>query len=57
MSRASSLASVEIDVGEESEELPRPEPDTQFRILVAGDFTGGKDIFISSHAHSAVMPR
>jgi type VI secretion system protein ImpC len=32
---------VEIDVGEESQELPRPEPDTQFRILVAGDFTGG----------------
>jgi type VI secretion system protein ImpC len=32
---------VEIDVGEESEELPRPEPDTPFRILVAGDFTGG----------------
>jgi len=41
MSRASSLASVEIDVGEETEELPRPEPDAPFRILVAGDFTGG----------------
>jgi type VI secretion system protein ImpC len=32
---------VVIDVGEESEELPRPEPDTPFRILVVGDFTGG----------------
>jgi type VI secretion system protein ImpC len=32
---------VEIDVGEEAEELPRPEPDTPFRILVVGDFTGG----------------
>jgi len=32
---------VEIDVGEQSEELPRPEPDTPFRILVVGDFTGG----------------
>jgi type VI secretion system protein ImpC len=32
---------VEIDVGEEEEELPRPEPDTPFRILVVGDFTGG----------------
>ena len=41
MSRASSLASVEIDVGEEADELPRPEPDTPFRILVVGDFTGG----------------
>jgi len=41
MSRASSLASVVIDVGEEADELPRPEPDTPFRILVAGDFTGG----------------
>ena len=41
MSRASSLASVEIDVGEEEEELPRPVPDTPFRILVTGDFTGG----------------
>jgi len=36
-----SLASVEIDVGEEAEEIPRPEPDTPFRILVAGDFSGG----------------
>jgi len=41
MSRASSLASVVIDVGEESDELLRPEPDTPFRILVAGDFSGG----------------
>jgi type VI secretion system protein ImpC len=32
---------VEIDVGEEADELPRPEPDTPFRILVVGDFTGG----------------
>ena len=41
MVRASSLACVEIDVGEEEDELPRPEPDTPFRILVVGDFTGG----------------
>jgi type VI secretion system protein ImpC len=37
----SSFASVEIDVGEETQKLPRPEPDTPFRILVAGDFSGG----------------
>ncbi len=36
-----SFASVEIDVGEEAQEIPRPEPDTPFRILVAGDFSGG----------------
>ena len=36
-----SFASVEIDVGEETQEIPRPEPDTPFRILVAGNFSGG----------------
>jgi type VI secretion system protein ImpC len=41
MTRSSSLASVHIDVGEEPRELPRQEPDTPFRILVAGNFSGG----------------
>ncbi len=41
MPRTSSLASVHIDVAEESQPLPRPEPDTPFRILVAGNFSGG----------------
>ncbi|HWB84987.1 MAG TPA: type VI secretion system contractile sheath large subunit [Bryobacteraceae bacterium] len=40
MPRTNSLASVEIDVGEEREELPRPDPETPFHILLAGDFTG-----------------
>ncbi|MBZ5727290.1 MAG: type VI secretion system contractile sheath large subunit [Acidobacteriia bacterium] len=42
MPRANTLASsVEIDVGEEPRELARPEPETPFRILVAGNFSGG----------------
>jgi type VI secretion system protein ImpC len=41
MPRSSSLASVLIDVGEQSEELPHPEPDSPFHILIAGDFSGG----------------
>ncbi len=41
MPRAHPLASVEIDVGEEPQELARPEPETPFRILVAGNFSGG----------------
>jgi len=41
MPRSSSLASVLLDVGEQSEELPRPEPDSPFYILIAGDFSGG----------------
>jgi type VI secretion system protein ImpC len=41
MPRTSSLASVQIDVAEEPEPLPPPEPDTPFRILVAGNFSGG----------------
>ena len=40
MSR-SSLASVQIDVSEEPREIPQQDPDTPFRILVAGDFSGG----------------
>jgi type VI secretion system protein ImpC len=35
------LASVQIDVKEESQELPRPDSDEPFRILVAGNFSGG----------------
>ncbi len=41
MPRTSSLASVEIDVAEDPQPLPRPEPDAPFRILVAGNFSGG----------------
>jgi len=62
MSRASSLASVVLDVGEETDELPRPEPDTPFRILVAGDFTGGsgrvrRAIEVDRDNFDAVMAR
>ncbi len=41
MPRNSSLASVQIDVAEDPEPLPRPEADTPFRILIAGNFSGG----------------
>ncbi len=41
MPRTSSLASVEIDVAEDPRPLPRPVPDSPFRILVAGNFSGG----------------
>jgi len=37
----SSLASVQFDVSEEPLEMARPDPDTPFRILVAGNFSGG----------------
>ena len=40
MPRPSSLASVVIDVSAEPKELSRPEPDTPFRILLLGDFSG-----------------
>jgi type VI secretion system protein ImpC len=42
MPRTSSLASVHIDVSEEAEPLPRPQPDSPFRILVAGPFGGAQ---------------
>lgn len=41
MTRSSSLASVVLDVAEEPLEIATPEPETPFRILVAGDFSGG----------------
>ena len=41
MPRSSTLASVHIDVGEEPRELLRQEPEVPFRILVAGNFSGG----------------
>ncbi len=41
MPRTSSLASVQIDVGEQPEKLQPIDDDTPFRILVAGDFSGG----------------
>jgi type VI secretion system protein ImpC len=36
-----SLASVEIDVGEQTKKIARPEADVPFRILLAGNFSGG----------------
>ena len=41
MPRSSTLASVEIDVAEEPRAIAEAEPETPFRILVAGDFSGG----------------
>jgi len=41
MPRSSTLASVVIDVAEEPREIAQPEPETPFRILVAGNFSGG----------------
>jgi type VI secretion system protein ImpC len=41
MQRSSNLASVVIDVAEEPREIAQPEPETPFRILVAGNFSGG----------------
>jgi type VI secretion system protein ImpC len=41
MQRTSSLASVVLDVAEEPREIAQPEPETPFRILVAGNFSGG----------------
>jgi len=41
MSRSSTLASVQIDVSEKPEPVRRVAPETPFRILVAGDFSGG----------------
>jgi len=44
MPRPSSCSTVEIDVGTEMERVPAPpEPDTPFRILIAGDFSGRKN--------------
>jgi len=41
MPHSSTLASVQIDVEEEPHELPHPDPDAPFRLLIAGDFSGG----------------
>jgi type VI secretion system protein ImpC len=41
MPRSSSLASVHFDVAEDPQPAARPEPDMPFRILVAGNFSGG----------------
>src|SRR3984957_18839534 len=41
MPRNITLASVEIDVSEKPREIAHPEPETPFRILVAGNFSGG----------------
>jgi type VI secretion system protein ImpC len=41
MSRSSTLASVQIDVSEQPEPVRRIAPESPFRILVAGDFSGG----------------
>ncbi|MGA7236520.1 MAG: type VI secretion system contractile sheath large subunit [Bryobacteraceae bacterium] len=41
MPRTSTLSSVELDVLEESRRAELADPETPFRILVAGDFSGG----------------
>jgi type VI secretion system protein ImpC len=41
MARTSALAAVHLDVGEDPQEVPRQDPDSPFRILIAGDFSGG----------------
>jgi type VI secretion system protein ImpC len=41
MARTSTLSSVELDVLEESKKAQLADPETPFRILVAGDFSGG----------------
>jgi type VI secretion system protein ImpC len=41
MPRSNVLSSVEIDVGEQPQKIAHPEPETPFRILVAGNFSGG----------------
>jgi type VI secretion system protein ImpC len=41
MPRSSNTASVELDVAEEPRTPAHPEPETPFRILVAGNFSGG----------------
>ena len=62
MPRNSTLASVEIDVAEEPREIAHPEPETPFRILVAGNFSGGagryrRPIEIDRDNFDAVMER
>jgi len=41
MARTESLAELEIDLGTEARELRFQDPDEPFRILIAGDFSGG----------------
>ena len=41
MPGASTLASVEIDVGAKTQKIVRPDSDVPFRILLAGNFSGG----------------
>ena len=43
MPRSSSLARVEIETGEKSAALERPEPDAPFHIAILGDFSGRKN--------------
>jgi type VI secretion system protein ImpC len=62
MPRNSTLASVEIDVAEEPQQIAQPEPETPFRILVAGNFSGGagryrRPIEIDRDNFDAVMER
>lgn len=62
MPRSSNLASVVIDVAEEPREIAQPEPETPFRILVAGNFSGGagsyrRPIEIDRDNFDAVMER
>jgi type VI secretion system protein ImpC len=62
MPRNSTLASVEIDVAEEPQQIAQPEPETPFRILAAGNFSGGaghyrRPIEIDRDNFDAVMER
>ena len=62
MPRTSTLSSVELDVLEESRRAEPVDPETPFRILVAGDFSGGagknrRAIEIDRDNFDAVMER
>jgi type VI secretion system protein ImpC len=62
MARTSTLSSVELDVLEESQRAEPADPETPFRILVAGDFSGGagknrRVIEIDRDNFDAVMER
>ncbi len=62
MPRTNTLSSVELDVSEESQRAEPVDPDIPFRILVAGDFSGGagknrRAIEIDRDNFDAVMER
>ncbi len=62
MPRTSTLSSVELDVSEESQKAEPVDPEIPFRILVAGDFSGGagqhrQTIEVDRDNFDAVMER